>query len=66
VCHARELRTVRRSAQHVHRAEATVHRAVTVGVFDSRVPQPFPRPLLVCDYCSWGGTDQETRPQSYL
>ena len=27
MCHARELRTVRRSAQHVHRAEATVHLA---------------------------------------
>jgi hypothetical protein len=29
------LWTVRRSAQHVHRAEATVHRAVTVGAVDS-------------------------------
>jgi hypothetical protein len=49
VCRAHELPTVRRSAQHVHRAEATVHRAVAVGVFDSRIPQPSPRLLLVCD-----------------
>ena len=52
VCHARGLPTVRRSAQQAHRAERTVHRAVAVGVFDSRVLQPFPRLVLVCGHCS--------------
>ncbi len=46
-CHAREFpTTVRRSAQQVHRAEATVHRAVAVGVFDSRVLTTIPKAAI--------------------
>ena len=52
VRHACKLSTVRCNAQQVHRAETTAHRAVAVGVFDSRVLQPTPRLLLVCGHCS--------------
>ena len=52
VYHACKLSTVRCNAQQVHRAETTAHRAVAVGVFDSRVLQPTPRLLLVCGHFS--------------
>jgi hypothetical protein len=46
MCHARGLPTVRRSAQQAHRAEATVHRAVAVGIFDSRVVTTIPEAAI--------------------